>query len=112
MTSAQKHPPRGKRHGGRRRALELLYALEFNGLPFARGETEYLGGSARRRKGWSDFAHRLASGAFERRAELDAEISGKLRAWKIERLALIDRLLLRLALTELREEAEIPLRSR
>lgn len=94
----------------RQRALQLLYSLEFNRLPYEAGEESFLATSARSRRGWSDFPHKLAKASHERRAELDAEIVKHLRRWKIDRIPLTDRLVLRMALAEMQDFPDIPLR--
>jgi N utilization substance protein B len=48
-----------------------------------------------------DHAGRLARGAFEGRQTIDGYIADAARNWRVERLAVIDRLLLRLAVHEL-----------
>ena len=52
--------------------------------------------------GISSRAYRLASGAWERRAELDAELAEVASGWRVERMPAVDRAVLRLALYELR----------
>ena len=47
-------------------------------------------------------AYRLASGAWEQRAELDEELAAVATGWRVERMPAVDRAVLRLALFELR----------
>ncbi len=47
-------------------------------------------------------AHRLASGAWEHRDELDRELGAVATGWRVERMPAVDRAVLRLALYELR----------
>lgn len=54
------------------------------------------------------FANALVSGTTGRVAELDELIASHLKNWRIERTAIIDRLILRLAIYELLTEAETP----
>jgi transcription antitermination protein NusB len=54
------------------------------------------------------FANALVSGTIARTAELDALITGHLKNWRIERTAVIDRLILRLAIFELLTETDTP----
>ena len=72
---AKKEKTEGKRRQGRSRALQLLYALELNPQPYAQGEDEFLQINAKRRKGWGDFPHALASKTYKDRDRLDAEIA-------------------------------------
>ena len=100
----------GIRHLARQRALQLLYALEHKDVPFEVEEADFLAVNARRRKGWGPFAKKLAQRTHELREKLDKEISEVLKGWKIDRLAITDRLCLRMALCEFHEFPEIPLR--
>lgn len=100
-----------KRQIERQRALQFLFGLEFGDRTFEVVEAEARQTQgAKWRKGWSPFAKSLAQKTFEKRAELDGEISKRLEHWKIERLPLTDRICLRMALCEFREFPDIPLR--
>lgn len=98
------------RHLARQRALQLLYSLHYNSLGFEEGEKEFLQVNAKRRKGWGPFAHQLAERTYEWRDDLDEEIGKALKNWSLSRLAVTDRLCLRMALCELRAFDDIPLR--
>lgn len=54
------------------------------------------------------FANALVTGTIERVAETDALIAAHAKNWRLERLAVIDRLILRMAIYELRAEPETP----
>src|SRR4029079_13472622 len=54
------------------------------------------------------FANALVSGTLGRVAEIDELIASHLKNWRIERTAIIDRLILRLAIYELLTEADTP----
>ena len=71
-------------------ALEALYAAESVDADGPRIE-----GMGRR-------AGRLATGTWDRRVDLDLEIAGAARGWRVERMPAVDRNILRLALYELR----------
>lgn len=95
----------------RQRALQFLYALEFSRQSFEETEASFIKTSgARWRKGWDEFTRNLAKTTYEKRKELDADISKTLKNWKIERLPITDRICLRMALCEFREFPDIPLR--
>ena len=47
-------------------------------------------------------ARALAEGTWQHRADLDREIAGAARGWRVERMPVVDRTVLRLALYELR----------
>ena len=54
------------------------------------------------------FANALVTGTLGRVAELDELIAAHLKNWRIERTAIIDRLILRLAIFELLTEVDTP----
>lgn len=54
------------------------------------------------------FANTLVAGTIARAPELDALITSHLKNWRIERTAIIDRLILRLAIYELLTETATP----
>ncbi|MGH7561957.1 MAG: transcription antitermination factor NusB [Gemmatimonadales bacterium] len=85
----------------RARALQLLYAWETDGRPPL---DALLPGVARlTRPGPSvlELATELACGVIERRAELDELFARAAEHWRVERLAVIDRNILRLGAFEL-----------
>ena len=75
--------------------LEALYEAE------ARGEPPELASG-------DDVAAMLARGTWEERAALDEAIGSAATDWRVERLAMVDRVILRLALWELRHRPEVP----
>lgn len=93
----------GRRRGARETALQILYELEFN----ESGPEEVL----RRRKaekpagaGAGEYAAWLVRGVSGRRSELDDRIQGAARNWRVARMGLVDRNILRLAVYEMLEE--------
>jgi len=56
------------------------------------------------------FANALVAGTIERVSEADALIAAHARNWRVERMAVIDRLVLRLAIYELLARPETPAR--
>jgi transcription antitermination protein NusB len=54
------------------------------------------------------FAEKLYLRTIEKHEELDAEITKRLANWDLTRLALIDKIVIRMALTELMEFPDIP----
>lgn len=55
-----------------------------------------------------DFARHLVSGTIDKLPELDTEISRLSRDWKLERIAAVDRSILRLALYEIFYDQDTP----
>ena len=54
------------------------------------------------------FAEKLVRGVREHLADLDAQIQGASKNWRLERMARVDRNLLRLALYELKHADDVP----
>jgi N utilization substance protein B len=93
----------------RARALQLLYAWELSGEPsiesvVARVAVIYGGQPAGYDRG-ADLAARAVAG----RAEFDAQVEAAAEHWRFERVGVIERNILRLALAEL-DEASTPSR--
>jgi N utilization substance protein B len=82
------------RHQARERALSLLYEAEMKGVPAA----DVLGGLP---LAPDPFASRLVLAAEASRADADALIAEASEGWPLERMATVDRLVLRLAVAEL-----------
>ena len=55
-----------------------------------------------------EFANGLVRGAMERREEIDALLTSHTQNWRIERMTVIDRLVLRMGVYEMLAEAETP----
>jgi N utilization substance protein B len=77
------------RQPARDQALRALYAADITGRE---PETENLSGRARR----------YVEGTWASRAELDAAIASAATGWRVERMPVVDRNIIRLALYELR----------
>jgi N utilization substance protein B len=98
-----------RRRKAREIALQTLYAVEI-------GEAEWedsLADSIRRRgpsDEASEYAGRLVRGVSESRERLDGMISSNLENWKIERVAVVDRIIMEIALYELLECPDVPAR--
>jgi transcription antitermination protein NusB len=86
-------------------ALKALYANEFNDIPIDE-QFEYLKTSEKEFA--SDFAFSLIKKCYENKKDLDALFSSKLQHWKFERVAVIDRVLIRMALVEFLYFEDIP----
>lgn len=92
---------------GRARALQILYAWELTGeLPIhdvASGLARLTGPEPR----VLDFAEALAGRVVEHVAELDRVAAGAADNWRMSRIAVVERNILRLAIQEL-TEASVP----
>ena len=97
----------GTRRRARQLALQLLYQYELTGAaPEAMQahfeEWQSAGDTAR------EFADELLRGTLEHLPEIDAELAAQTAHWRLERLATVDRNILRLALYELMHHADTP----
>ena len=107
---------RPERPRAREAALQLLYRAELGGLGEVPSGTatlgyweaagDYLEGDAE--FSVREFAESLFDGVRAQQPVLDEQITGALQNWRFERVALIDRLILRLAAFELRRGTDPP----
>jgi N utilization substance protein B len=86
-----------RRSDQRRDAVFALYQREVTGRPL----DELLAGA-------KPFTRELAEGVDAAAAELDAEISARSQGWALERIAPLERSILRVALYELRHRDDVP----
>lgn len=92
----------GNRRGARKLALDVLYEQEVRGLPSGEVLQRYSSNPG------FEFASELVTGVAGCTAELDGLISAHARDWSIERMPVIDRNLLRIALFEILHRQEVP----
>ena len=96
-----------KRTRSRELALQFLYQLDLLGSSELESLTDFLreeGGDSETAK----YARKLVEGTFDSIPELDDEIRSVTQNWQIERMAVIDRNVLRMAAFELLHCEEIP----
>ncbi|NGP43608.1 transcription antitermination factor NusB [Bacillaceae bacterium SIJ1] len=91
------------RHQARETAFKIIFQLEAGDIPIEDAKMHALEGRAA-----SDFCLELVDGVLENRAELDEIISARLHQWTLERMAKMDRSLLRLALYEMLYIEDVP----
>jgi N utilization substance protein B len=89
----------------RARALQLLYAWELSGRPALETVVARVASMYGRWSRRDDRAADLATQAASRAAEFDARIARAAEHWRLERVGVIERNILRLALAELTEGA-------
>lgn len=98
-----------RRSQGRDAALQILYFWEVGSAQPLRAIEAYF---AEHQPDADDaavtFASRLVLGVVAEIEELDKTIEQYARRWRVDRMAVIDRLVLRLAVWELRHEGETP----
>jgi N utilization substance protein B len=97
--------------GSRRRARELALQMLFENDVTGTAPEEMF----RHFEDWQDagkttreYARQLVIGTLDHRDELDRLISKQADNWRIERMPLVDRNILRMALYEIRHEPETP----
>ena len=110
MTEIKGRPERTR---AREAALQLLYRAEVGRLDADAAKAayweeagDYLEGDAE--YSVREFAERLFDGVRREQEPLDTLITGALQNWRLERVALIDRLILRLVAFELRRADDPP----
>ncbi len=89
------------RRKSREYALQMLFQWEMGKQEPSRIEDGFWK-NARAQKSTREFANQLFENAAARAEELDPIISSHAQNWRIERMAAIDRAILRLALAEMR----------
>jgi N utilization substance protein B len=94
----------GGRRAARRQAVILLYQHDVTGLPFEELESNL----ARDGAPLDPFARALVEGVSADPASLDALITGAAEGWTAERLAPLERNILRVAVHELLDWPDIP----
>ena len=113
----------GSRRNGREMALQTLYGIEFGRRPWKDAvtdmhnralepisEDEDLQMMVRGDDEAREFAEGLVAGVMEHLESIDALLEDCSTNWKVERMARVDRNLLRLATYELRYREDIPSR--
>jgi N utilization substance protein B len=104
--------PADTRRRGREAALQMLYQSEIGRLsmPLVRGTFWDVGqpdaGQVSDRI--REFADRLATGTSEAIPSIDPLIEAQAENWRLERMPVLDRLILRMAVYEFLHEPEIP----
>lgn len=97
----------GTRRRGREITLQLLYKIEITGLSPDSALDTYKNNFSVKEKAWS-FANELTLGIFSHLEEIDALIEGQSEHWKMGRMSLTDKNILRMAVYELLYESDIP----
>jgi transcription antitermination protein NusB len=93
--------PRSK---ARKRALDVLYEADVMDRPVAQLLEETLEAEP----GFPEFARELVEGVERNREQLDSMIQSYAERWALERMPLVDRNLLRIAIFELLHRPDVP----
>ncbi len=97
----------GRRRSAREFALQVLFQIDLT----ESAADEVLGQFWSRQDAESDvraFTERLVRGVVDRRAEIDSRIVAASENWRIERMGVVDRNVLRIAVYELSSEEGTP----
>ncbi len=97
----------GERRRARELALQMLYRHELSGGD-PEGMVEDFDELRRAPEGVRRFALRLSRGVLDHLEEVDRELAIQTANWRLERLAAVDRNILRLAAYELLHEPDTP----
>ncbi len=97
----------GYRRQARELALQFLYGYDLNRKDRAEALEDFRRG-CRHPESVRRFAEELIEGCLDRQEDIDRVISGHARNWDLDRLALVDKQILRLALFELYYRDDIP----
>ena len=99
----------GPRRQAREAALQILYLWEVGRTDSAAAIEAYFSGHApEAAESVRSFATMLVEGTVADLAGIDATIARHSTNWRLDRLAVIDRLILRLAIWELRHSGDVP----
>ena len=95
----------GARTKARKRALDILFESELRGLPTG---ASLLDRQAMPDLVLNDYTVRLVEGVAQYREAIDQTISAHSTGWSLERMPVVDRNLLRIAVFELRYVDDVP----
>lgn len=96
----------GHRHRGRECALQIMYQVDA-GTPAEQAIADFFAHFALSQEG-IDFSTELVKGAVAHLANIDEKITTHSSKWRIDRMAVVDRNVLRLATYELTHTPELP----
>ena len=94
-----------KRRKEREFALQILYALEFNHTPFS-DQIERMDPQFKQYA--TEFSKKIIEICDEYKDKLDSEIKARLINWDFNRIAVIDKILLRMAMAEFLYFEDVP----
>ncbi|HEV2691149.1 MAG TPA: transcription antitermination factor NusB [Bryobacteraceae bacterium] len=93
------------RHRSRQRALQVLYQWDMNKQPVEQAISSFYvtlySEEDNVEAGRDEFMEELAKGATEMAPDIDHRIASKSENWKLERMPIVDRNILRLAIYEM-----------
>jgi N utilization substance protein B len=100
------------RHRSRQRALQVLYQWDMTKLPVQEAISLFYDTLGADRQdttpGRDEFMEELATGASQMAPDIDHRIAEKSENWKLERMPIVDRNILRLAIYEMSRQETPP----
>ncbi|HMU55508.1 MAG TPA: transcription antitermination factor NusB, partial [Nitrospira sp.] len=96
----------GSRHQSRERALQILFQYDIHGKPGV--WLDEFWNQCEATEDVRGFAEELVRGVLEHRAELDALLGRYATNWKVSRMQVVDRNILRLGIYELLWRDDVP----
>ena len=100
------------RHRSRRRALQVLFEWDMRGEPIDRAISHYYESlyseESENQPKPDKFMEELARGTVEQASDIDKAIEAKAANWRLERMPVVDRNILRLAIFELNQHTTPP----
>jgi N utilization substance protein B len=97
------------RHRSRKRALQVLFAWDMRREPIERAISHYYESlyseESQKQPKPDKFMEELARGTVANAQQIDSEIEAKSEHWRLKRMPVVDRNILRLAIYELRQQA-------
>lgn len=101
-------PAGGTRHQGRELALKTLFQLESSVEDQADDVLGYHMVEDGASPASADFARELVRGVLENREQLDAVIAETSEHWRLDQMAKVDRIILRIAIFEIALRRKVP----
>ena len=96
------------RHRSRQRALQVLYQWDMTKRPVEEAISSFYdtlySGESDEQPGRDEFMEELAKGTSELAADIDHRITDKSENWKLDRMPVVDRNILRMAIYEMSRE--------
>jgi N utilization substance protein B len=99
----------GTRRKGRETALQILFQMDLSDIPVDRAIQVFWNNLSATREG-EEFANQLVRGYAADQAAIDERIRSVSQHWRLERMARVDRNIIRLATYELLRMPEVPAR--
>ena len=101
----------GRRHQARELALKVLFQLEHSPEDDPDEAVHYQAADAAADAEVEGFARELVHGVLENRDRLDAAISEASQNWRLDQMAKVDRIVLRIAVYEIAISRNVPVKA-